>query len=191
MGERNKRFDASRKRLKELERKNRATIQREENTKPVDPAQLKIGDRVKVLTIGQNGELISLPDERGDVQVQVGIMKMNVHTDDIMLIDQRRPKPKVNSGRHGGLYRHKAQVVSTSIDVRGKNLDDAVMDVEKYIDDAYLGGLPEVTIIHGRGEGILSKGIRARLRQNKNVKEYRRGAMGEGGDGVTVVKLKV
>ena len=82
-------------------------------------------------------------------------------------------------------------MISTSIDVRGKNLDDAVMDVEKYIDDAFLSGLPEVTIIHGRGEGILSKGIRTMLRGHKNVKEYRRGAMGEGGDGVTVVKMKL
>ena len=191
LGERNKRYDASRRRLRELEKKNRATIQREENTKPVDPSTLKIGDRVKVLTIGQNGELISLPDERGEMQVQVGIMKVGAHIDDIMLIDQRRPKPRARSGRHGQMYHQKAKMVATSVDVRGKNLDDAVMDVEKYIDDAFLGGLPEVTIIHGRGEGILSKGIRARLRQNRNVKEYRRGAMGEGGDGVTVVKLKV
>ena len=191
LGERNKRYDASRRRLKELEKKNRATIQREENTKPVDPSKLKCGDRVKVLTIGQNGEIISLPDDRGELQVQVGIMKVSAHIDDIMLIDQKRTVPKPKSGRHGNLYRRKAQVVSTSIDVRGKNLDDAVMDVEKYIDDAYLGGLPEVTIIHGRGEGILSKGIRERLRHHKSVKEYRRGAMGEGGDGVTVVKLKV
>ena len=191
LGERNKRYDASRRRLKELERKNRATIQREENTKPVDPSSLKVGDRVKVLTIGQNGELISLPDEKGDLQVQVGIMKVAANVDDLMLIDQKRPKPKVNSGRHGQLYRRKTQVVSTSIDVRGKNLDDAVMDVEKYIDDAFIAGLPEVTVIHGRGEGILSKGIRAALRTHKNVKEYRRGGFQEGGEGVTVVKLKV
>ena len=191
LGERNKRYDASRRRLKELERKNRATIQREENTQPVDPSKLKVGDRVKVLTIGQNGELLSLPDDKGELQVQVGIMKVGAHIDDIMLIDQKRPKPKARSGRHGQMYRQKAKMVSTSLDVRGKNLDDAIMDVEKYIDDAFLGGLPEVTIIHGRGEGILSKGLRAELRRNKNVKEYRRGAMGEGGDGVTVVKLKV
>lgn len=191
LGERNKRFDASRRRIKELEKKTRPTIQREENTKPVDPTKLKVGERVKVLTIGQNGEIISLPDDRGELQVQVGIMKVGVHVDDIMLIDQSRPKPKARSGRHGSLYRKKAQVVATSVDVRGKNLDDAVMDVEKYIDDAFLGGLSEVTIIHGRGEGILSKGIRQMLRRHKNVKEYRRGAMGEGGDGVTVVKLKV
>ena len=64
------------------------------------------------------------------------------------------------------------------------------MDVEKYIDDAFISGLGEVTIIHGRGEGILSKGIRAALRKNKNIKDYRRGAFDEGGEGVTVVKFK-
>ena len=191
LGERNKRYDASRRRLKELEKKTRPTIQREENTKPGDPSKLKVGDRVKVLTIGQNGEIISLPDDKGELQVQVGIMKVGAHVNDIMLIDQRTPKPKPKSGRHGQIYHRKAQMVSTSIDVRGKVLDDAVMDVEKYIDDAVLGGLPEVTIIHGKGEGILSKGIRAMLRRHKGVKEYRRGGLGEGGDGVTVVKLKV
>ncbi len=193
LGERNKRFDASRKRLRELEKKNRAVIRREENTKPVDPGKLRTGDRVKVLTIGQNGEIIALPDEKGELQVQVGMMKVNAHVDDIMLIDQKRPSSNHSkrSGRYGSLYRQKAQVVSTSIDVRGKNLDDAIMVVEKYIDDAFLSGLSEVTVIHGRGEGILSKGIRAMLRRSKHVKDYRRGGFDEGGDGVTVVRLKV
>ena len=80
--------------------------------------------------------------------------------------------------------------MSTSLDVRGKNLDDAVMDVEKYIDDAFISGLPSVTIIHGRGEGILKKGIHDMLKRNKSVSEFRRGSFDEGGDGVTVVKLK-
>ena len=214
LGERNRRYDASRKRLRQLEKKNRATIQKEENTAPVDPDSLRTGDRVKVLTIGQNGEIIGLPDERGELQVQVGRMKVNAHIDDIMLIDQRRGRggagghsggnsggrgapgpsgrdPGRSPGGRGSLGRKKAQMISTSIDVRGKNLDDAVMDVEKYIDDAFLSGLGEVTIIHGRGEGILSKGIRARLREMNGVKEYRRGALDEGGDGVTVVRLKL
>ena len=122
--------------------------------------------------------------------MQIGIMKVGAHIDDLMLIDQRRPKPKVNSGRHGQLYRKKAQVVSTSIDVRGKNLDDAVMDVEKYIDDAFLGGLPEVTIIHGRGEGILKKGLREELSKNKHVKSFKSAPYNDGGEGCTVVELK-
>ena len=84
----------------------------------------------------------------------------------------------------------KAQNISTSVDVRGKNLEDAVMDVEKYIDDAYISGLNDVTIIHGRGEGILRKGIHDMLKRHKNVKEFRIGGFNEGGDGVTVIKLK-
>ncbi|MCQ2546254.1 MAG: endonuclease MutS2 [Clostridia bacterium] len=191
MGERTKRFDEGRRRLREIEKKNRNTIKRETNDKPVDPDSLSLGDRVKILTFGQNGEICELPDEKGEMQVQVGAMKFGVNIKDIMLIDQ----PKKSSGRrksstYGSMYREKAKTVSTSIDLRGKNLDDAAMDMEKYIDDAFISGLPEVTIIHGRGEGILSKGLRAQLRKNKHVKEYRRGGFDEGGDGVTVVKLK-
>ena len=192
MGERTRRFDEGRRKLRAVEKKNRNTIKREVSDKPVDPDSLHLGDRVKILTLGQNGEICELPDEKGDLQVQVGAMKIGVNVRDIMLIDQKAPK---SSGRkkasgYGSMYRQKAQTVSTSIDVRGKNLDDALMDVEKYIDDAFISGLGEVTIIHGRGEGILSKGIRAALRKNKNIKDYRRGAFDEGGEGVTVVKFK-
>lgn len=192
MGERNKRFDAGRRRLREVEKKNRNTIKRETNEKPIDPAQLSLGDRVKILTFGQNGEICELPDAKGELQVQAGAMKFGVNIKDIMLID--KPKSKTASRKagssYGAVYRQKAKTVSASIDVRGKNLDDALIEVEKYIDDAFISGLPEVTVIHGRGEGILSKGLRAAMRTNKNVKEYRRGGFDEGGDGVTVVKLK-
>ncbi|MGX8774353.1 MAG: endonuclease MutS2 [Bacillota bacterium] len=191
LGERTKRFDEGRKKLRAVEKKNRNTIKRETNDRPVNPETLRLGDRVKILTLGQNGEICELPDEKGDLQVQIGAMKIGVNVVDIMLID--KPVKKAASGRrssYGSMYRQKAQTVSTSIDVRGKNLDDALMDVEKYIDDAFISGLGEVTIIHGRGEGILSKGIRAGLRKNKNIKDYRRGSFDEGGDGVTVVKFK-
>ena len=192
MGERTKRFDEGRRKLRKIEKKNRNTIKRETNDKPVDPEMLKLGERVKILTLGQNGEVCELPDDKGDLQVQVGAMKIGVNVRDIMLIDQQAPKAisKKRASGYGSMYRQKAQTVSTSIDVRGKNLDDALMDVEKYIDDAFISGLGEVTIIPGRGEGILSKGIRAALRKNKNIKDYRRGAFDEGGEGVTVVKFK-
>ena len=192
MGERTKRFDEGRRKLRAVEKKNRNTIKREVSDKPVDPESLRLGDRVKILTLGQNGEVCELPDEKGDLQVQIGAMKIGVNVTDLMLIDQPAPKTvsRKRASGYGSMYREKAQTVSTSIDVRGKNLDDALMDVEKYIDDAFMSGLGEVTIIHGRGEGILSKGIRAALRKNKNIKDYRRGAFDEGGDGVTVVKFK-
>lgn len=190
MGERNLRFDQGRKRLREIEKKNRSTIKRETNDKPVDPAQLSIGDRVKILTLNQNGEIVSLPDDKGNLQVQVGIMKIGVKLKDIMLIDQPKPKKKPKTSRYGSLYKQKAQNISTSVDVRGKNLDDAIMDVEKYIDDAFISGLEEVTVIHGRGEGILRKGLHDMFKRHKNIKSFRKGGYNEGGDGVTVVKLK-
>ena len=191
MGERNAGFDRNRRRLRELERKNRSTIKREVNKDPVDPDSLSPGDRVKILTLNQNGEIISLPDEKGNLQVQVGMMKIGVNVSDIMLIDSGKPKKKKKkSSGYGSIYRKKAQSISTSIDVRGKNMDDAVMDVEKYIDDAFISGLKEVTVIHGRGEGILRKGIQDMLKRNRNVDGFRNGGFNEGGDGVTVVSLK-
>lgn len=190
LGERNQVFEKNRRRLKELEKKNRTVIKRETNQNPVDVSKLAAGDRVKILTLDQNGEILTLPDDKGNLQVQVGIMKIGVNVKDLMLIDSgKKKKPKRNTA-YGSIYKRKAQSVSTSLDVRGKNLDDAVMDVEKYIDDAFISGLPSVTIIHGRGEGILKKGIHDMLKRNKSVSEFRRGSFDEGGDGVTVVKLK-
>ena len=190
MGERNLKFDQGRKRLREIEKKNRNTIKRETNDKPVDPDQLSLGDRVKILTLDQNGEIVTLPDDKGNMQVQVGMMKIGVKLRDIMLIDQPKPKKKPKASRYGALYKQKAQNISTSVDVRGKNLDDAMMDVEKYIDDAFISGLEEVTIIHGRGEGILRKGLQDMFKRHKNVKSFRKGGYNEGGDGVTVLKLR-
>ena len=117
-------------------------------------------------------------------------MKIGVKLKDIMLIDQPKPSKKPKSTGYGSLYRKKSQNISTSVDVRGKNLDDAVMDVEKYIDDAFISGLEEVTVIHGRGEGILRKGLQDMFKRNSNVKSFRKGTFDEGGDGVTVLKLK-
>ena len=190
LAERNAVFDRNRRKLTKLEKKNRTSIQVETNRDPVDPSKLAVGDRVKLLTLGQNGEVLTLPDDKGNLQVQIGVMKVSANVSDLMLIDGVRTKTKKKNTSYGSIYKRKSQTVSTSIDVRGKNLDDAVMDVEKYIDDAYISGLENVTVIHGRGEGILRKGIHEMLKRNKSVKEYKRGGFDEGGDGVTVVKLK-
>lgn len=88
------------------------------------------------------------------------------------------------------MYQSKAQNVSSSIDVRGQNMEEAVYHVEKYIDDVFMAGLEEVTIIHGRGEGILRSAIRQSLKKNKHVEQFRRGGYNEGGEGVTIVKMK-
>lgn len=192
LGIRTSSFEKTKKKLKDTSKKYQERTIKEVNHDPIAVDKLVIGDRVKVLSLGQNGEILSLPDEKGDLSVQLGIMKMKVNVDDLMLInDGTKKKPKTTSkGGYGAMYKAKAQHVSISINVQGKNLDDAVMDVEKYLDDAFMAGLSEVTIIHGLGEGILRTGIRSRLRSNKHVDSYRKGGYNEGGDGVTVVKFK-
>lgn len=193
LGQRNRIFDENRKKLRDAAGKYREKEIREVNDNPVSAEELRLGDRVKVLSLGQNGEIVTLPDEKGELTVQVGILKAKVNLDDIMLIeggalDVNRPR-KVRKN-YGSMYKTKTQNVSISIDVRGKSLDDAVMDVDKYLDDATMAGLKEVTIIHGRGEGILRKGLQEMMRSHKHVKRFRKGNFDEGGDGVTVVTLK-
>ena len=190
LGQRNRIFDENRKKLRDAAGKYREKVIREVNDNPVSAEELRLGDRVKVLSLGQNGEIV---DEKGELTVQVGILKAKVNLDDIMLIeggalDVNRPR-KVRKN-YGSMYKTKTQNVSISIDVRGKSLDDAVMDVDKYLDDATMAGLKEVTIIHGRGEGILRKGLQEMMRSHKHVKRFRKGNFDEGGDGVTVVTLK-
>ena len=152
--------------------------------------ELQIGDRVKILTLDQNGEVLTLPDEKGDLTVKVGIMKINVNVSDLMLIIDGTKKKKTRTGGYGNLYRKKAQTISMSVNVQGQNLEDALMNVDKYIDDAYMAGLKEVTVIHGNGTGVLKEGLRRSFKKHKLIASYRKGGYNEGGDGVTIVKLK-
>lgn len=192
LGERTKRLENSKRKIKDAAGRYKEIIQREENDNPVSIDDVKIGDRVKVMTLNQNGEVIGLPDSKGDITVQVGIMKMKCKAKDLKIIidgTQKKKKPKTKSN-YGSLYKSKTSNISTSVNVQGQNLEDALAIVEKYIDDAFMSNLEEITIIHGRGEGILKKGIGEMLRRNKQVKTYRKGGYSEGGEGVTVVKLK-
>ena len=192
MGARNREFDKSRKKLREKEKKYAERLVPQINSSPVDASQLRVGDLVRVLSLDQNGEILSLPDDRGELQVQVGIMKINVRLNDIMLVvDGKKTKVrKPARSSYGKIYQTKSQSVSVTLNVQGENLDSARMDVDKYIDDAYVAGLEEVTIIHGRGEGILSKGLRQYLKKNRHVSSFRPGKYNEGGEGVTIVKLR-
>lgn len=194
LGERNKRLAESKKKISDGENKYSDGLIREVNDHPVSIDDIKIGDRVKILTLNQNGEVISRPDANGDLQVKVGVMKIYVNVEDLMMINQgpgKSAKPKRGSGSsHGNLFRTKSQNISISRNVIGLNLEDAIMEVEKYLDDCYMAGLKEVTIIHGRGQGILQSGLRNMFRSHRLVKSYRRGNLNEGGDGVTVVTLK-
>lgn len=190
LGERTKRLEKSKRRIKESENRYADGLERPVNANPVIAEELQTGDRVKILTLDQNGEVLTLPDEKGDLTVKVGIMKINVNVSDLMLIIDGTKKKKPRAGGYGNLYRKKAQTISMSVNVQGQNLEDALMNVDKYIDDAYMAGLKEVTVIHGNGTGVLKEGLRRSFKKHKLVASYRKGGYNEGGDGVTIVKLK-
>ena len=194
LGEKTKRLEHSKRKVKDAAGRYKEVIKIEENDNPVSVKDIKIGDRVKVMTLNQNGEIIGLPDSRGEMMVQVGPMKMKCKAKDLKIIidGRKKKKPKITSSRstYAGLYKSKTQNIKTSVNVQGENLEDALDKVSKYIDDAMMAHLEEVTVIHGRGGGVLKKGIHGMLRENPMVKEYRKGAYSEGGDGVTIVKLK-
>ena len=190
VGDMNRSFDRSRRKLKETEERFAEKRIKRVNQSPVDASHLRIGDRVRVVTLDQVGEVMTLPDDKGDLQVKIGIMKVNINVSDLMLVEEQKNVSGKASSRYGGLYLRKAQTISPTVNVQGENLEDAMMDVDKYLDDAYMAGLKEVTVIHGRGEGILKEGLRRAFKSHKLVASFRKGKYDEGGDGVTVVTLK-
>ena len=191
---------SSRKRLREEEERHRVKKEKKDTgVRTVDPDKLTVGTRVKLLTIDQNGEVESLPDDRGNLQVRIGAIRMNANVRDLMLIesepdgnkDRLKSKYARRSGtKTGRLAESKTKTISPSINLIGKTLDDARIEMEKYLDDVYLSGLTRVTIIHGRGEGILRDGLRRELKRNKHVKSFTSAPYNDGGDGATVVTLK-
>ncbi|MEE3383361.1 MAG: Smr/MutS family protein, partial [Anaerovoracaceae bacterium] len=201
LGERNKRLDSGRKKLKEVKNKYSSVEIKEVNNNPVSVNELKPGDRVKILSVGEIAEVLEIPSGDGPLLVQAGPMKMRIKPEDLMLVQGgpkgvNQPKKSIYERRTGsgggtsGIYRTKAMQVSSSVNVIGKNLDDAVEDVSKYLDDAYVAGLKEVTVIHGRGQGILQNGLRNLFKSMPTVASFRRGNYNEGGDGVTIVKFR-
>ncbi|HVI42175.1 MAG TPA: endonuclease MutS2 [Anaerovoracaceae bacterium] len=189
-GDRNRKFEEVRKKIRSTSDQYREKIITAENPNPVSADELKIGDRVKVISLDQKGNVLTLPDDRNELMIQVGLMKISVSLDNISKIQDGNGKKESKTSRYGSLYRSKLQNITTSINVRGSLLDDALMDVDKYLDDAYIAGLKEITIIHGRGEGVLREGLQQMLKSHKHVSKFRKGAYNEGGDGVTVVELK-
>ena len=155
------------------------------------PENLQSGDRVYVISFDQNGTALSSPDKNKEVMVQMGSMKMKVPLSELMLDDtpqqknqtaQKNISTKVKAG--------KSQYISAEIDCRGQLVEEALGNIDKYLDDAYLSGLKQVMIIHGKGTGALRSAVQSYLRTNPHVKSYRAGVYGEGEMGVTVVELK-
>ncbi len=152
------------------------------------PKNLMAGSSVFIIDIGQNGTVLTPPKADGNVALQVGIMKMTSHISNLRLVkDFQTEKTALNKSKGGGL---RLENIKNEIDLRGNMLEDAIHLSEKYIDDAYLSSLNQVTIIHGKGTGVLRKGIHDMLKHHQNVKSYRLGVYGEGETGVTVVELK-
>lgn len=158
-----------------------------ELTKAANPIrEIKVGDKVRT-SLGNLATVLELPDKKGNVLVQSGIMKMNMPKDSLTRIDVQEDTTKNNTR---SILKNKATNVKSEIDIRGKNFEDAKDIVDKYLDDAYLSGLKSVRIIHGKGTGVLRQKLREHFRNVKLIKSYKDAEYNEGGDGVTVVTLK-
>ena len=152
---------------------------------------LKIGETVKLLDMDQTATVLKLPDSKGMVRIQAGIMKTDVHISNLERVKDNSAKDLADKYvRNTNAYQSKTKNVSTEVDVRGQLPEEALMNVEKFIDDCYLAGISPVTIIHGKGTGVLRSAVSEMLRRSKYVKSYRPGKFGEGEMGVTIVELK-
>ena len=152
------------------------------------PENLKPGDSVLIVNLNQKGTVISPPDKEGEAIVQAGIMKINVHVTNLKLIDEQEIEMRKASSGKTGIS--KSMNISPQVDIRGINVEEAVGVLGKYLDDAAIAGLSEVTIIHGKGTGMLRNGVHQYLKSNYHVKAYRLGKYGEGEAGVTIVTMK-
>ena len=159
--------------------------------KTISPKKLKIGDGVKVLTMNLNGTVSSLPNAKGDLYVQMGILRSQVNISDLVLIQEAAPAPS-NNRRTGSskLKMSKSLTVSPELMLLGKTVDEALAELDKYLDDAYLAHIPQVRIVHGKGTGALRTAVHNYLRRQKYVKSFRLGTFGEGDAGVTIVDFK-
>ncbi len=152
---------------------------------------LKVGETVKLIDMDQTATVLKLPDNKGMVRVQAGIMKTDVHISNLERVKDNSTKELTEKYvRSTNAYQSKTKNVSTEIDVRGQLPEEALMNVEKFIDDCYLAGISPVTVIHGKGTGVLRKAVGDMLKRSKYVKSSRPGKFGEGEMGVTIVELK-
>ena len=149
------------------------------------PKKVEIGQRVHVLSIDNDATVLSLPDSKGEIYVQAGIMKLSVRLKDVRLVEEKKPVYTATASVQKG-----EGTASLEIDVRGMTVDEAILEVDKYIDNASLSGIHEVSVIHGKGTGALRAGLQSYLKRHKHVKDLRLGRYGEGEAGVTVVTLK-
>ena len=161
--------------------------------KPVSAKKLHLGDAVKVLSMNLKGTVSSLPDAKGDLFVQMGILRSKVNISDLELIDEvtvTAPSLTMTKTSTGKIKMSKSASVSTEINLIGMTVDEALAHLDKYLDDAYLAHMPSVRIVHGKGTGKLREAVQRHLKKCKYVKSYRMGEFGEGDAGVTIAEFK-
>ncbi len=155
------------------------------------PKKLRIGDSVKVLSMNLKGTVHTLPNDKGDLYVQMGILRSLVNIKDLILLEDPSPLGTKNKTTGAGkLKMSKTMTISTEINLLGKTTDEAVALLDKYLDDAYLAHMPSVRVVHGKGTGALRNAVHNHLKRLKYVKSYRLGEFGEGDSGVTIVEFK-
>lgn len=184
--------DRLRKKLSGVE-KNLAIKTEKKPKKELKAKDLKIGDAVKVLSLNLKGTVSTLPNDKGNLYVQMGILRSQVNLKDLERIDEpdiTGPGVSKGAGGSGKIKMAKSASVSMELNLLGKTVDEAIAELDKYLDDAYLAHMPSVRIVHGKGTGALRKGVHNYLRRNKHVKSFRLGEFGEGDAGVTIVEFK-
>ena len=164
--------------------------------KKVQPDQLKVGDSVKILSMGLKGTVSTLPDHRGNLFVQCGILRSQANVKDLVFIPEEA-LPGASAGstpltksQTGKMKMSKSMSISPEINLLGRTVDEALSELDKYLDDAYLAHLPSVRVVHGKGTGALRNAVHNHLKRIKYVKSYRLGEYGEGDAGVTIVTFK-
>lgn len=158
---------------------------------PKVPKKLHIGDSVKVLSMNLTGTVHSLPNAKGDLFVQMGILLSQVNIKDLVLIEDAAPGSKKYAKTGAGkLKMSKSASVSTEINLIGKTVDEAIALLDKYLDDAYLAHLPSVRIVHGKGTGALRSAVQSHLKRQSYIKSFHLGEFGEGDAGVTIAEFK-
>lgn len=188
-----KKLEQERTKLRQQMNKNTPSKKKEKVQREVshpDPKSLKIGDYVKVLSFNTKGTVHTLPDARGNLTVQMGILKTKVNVRDLQLMSEPVITNKYLSSNKGSSVRaNKSYHISPEINLIGKNADDAIADLDKYLDDAFLANLSSVRIVHGKGSGILRKAVQKHLKTLSYIKSYHDGVYGEGDSGVTIAEF--
>lgn len=164
---------------------------KQEDALPKPPKNLRIGDSVKVLSMNLKGTVHSLPNAKGDLYVQMGILRSLVNLNDLAFLEEEAPAgSKYAKTGAGKIKMSKSASVSTEINLIGKTADEAIALLDKYLDDAYIAHLPSVRIVHGKGTGTLRAAVQKHLKRQRYIKSFRLGEMGEGDSGVTIAEFK-